>query len=103
MGRNDGGDDDPVGGPRGCLHARAHTRGGFAAAFAMLWAALGVVAFAVYEQLGLMDLGAAATVGVLVAAALYELTPPKRKFLRRCRANAYRGPAFARGARYGVD
>src|SRR5436190_21753984 len=75
----------------------------FAAGFLAAWIAFGVVAFVAYDHSGLMDLGTYATVGVLAAAALYELTPPKRACLRRCRGNKYSGPALARGVRYGVD
>jgi predicted metal-binding membrane protein len=75
----------------------------FAASFLAAWFAFGVVAFVAYDHSGLMDLGAYAVVAIVAAAALYELTPLKRACLRRCRANAYSGPAPARGARYGVD
>jgi predicted metal-binding membrane protein len=75
----------------------------FAASFLATWFAVGVVAFAAYDHSGLMDAGTYATVVLLAAAALYELAPMKRACLRRCRANAYRGPAVSRGIRYGLD
>jgi predicted metal-binding membrane protein len=75
----------------------------FAASFLAAWFAFGVIAFVAYDHWGLMDVGTYTTVAVLAAAALYELTPLKRACLRRCRANAYGGPAVARGVRYGVD
>jgi predicted metal-binding membrane protein len=75
----------------------------FAASFLAAWFAWGVVAFVAYDRSGLMNAGTYATVALLAAAALYELTPLKRACLRRCRANAYRGPALSRGIRYGLD
>jgi predicted metal-binding membrane protein len=75
----------------------------FAAAFVAVWVAFGAVAFVAYDHSGLMDAGTLVTVALVGAAVLYELTPLKRACLRRCRANAYGGPALARGARYGVD
>jgi predicted metal-binding membrane protein len=75
----------------------------FAASFLLVWIAVGVPAFVAYDHSGLMDAGTAVTVALLAAAALYELSPLKRACLRRCRANAYGGPAVARGARHGVD
>jgi predicted metal-binding membrane protein len=75
----------------------------FAASFLAAWFAWGVVAFVAYDHSGLMDAGTYATVVLLAAAALYELTPLKRACLRRCRASASSGPALARGVRYAVD
>src|SRR5258707_15177014 len=75
----------------------------FAASFIVAWFAFGVVAFVAYDHSGLMDIGTYATVAVIAAAALYELTPLKRACLLRCRANAYSGPAPARGVRHAVD
>src|SRR5690242_16230573 len=75
----------------------------FAASFLAVWIALGVPAFVAYDHSGLMDAGTAVTAALLAAAALYELSPLKRACLRRCRANAYGGPAVVRGARHGLD
>jgi predicted metal-binding membrane protein len=75
----------------------------FAAGFLGVWVACGAAAFVAYDHSGLMDIGPAATVALLAVAALYELSPLKRACLRRCRANAYGGPALVRGARNGTD
>src|SRR4051794_33072382 len=75
----------------------------FAASFPRGWLAVGVPAFVAADRSGLMAARPAVRVALLAAAALYELSPLKRACLHRCRANAYGGPAVARGARHGVD
>ena len=65
----------------------------FAAGYLLAWAGFGVLAYAVVEwvralELGLLDwdrAGRYVAGGIIVAAALYELSAPKRSCLRRCR------------------
>jgi predicted metal-binding membrane protein len=69
----------------------------FAAAYVAVWGLVGVVAFAAYRGIR------AADAAVIVAAAIYELTPLKRRCLARCRSGAPPGASgVAAGARYGA-
>ena len=76
--------------------ARAARAGGvravpmFAGSYLAAWALVGVVIYAVYQPHGTAVAGA-----VTIAAGVYELTPPKRHFRRRCREMA--GPGFGFG------
>jgi len=66
----------------------------FAGGYLFVWSAAGVVAYGVFElgkslfasALAWHDGGRLLVAGVLVGAALYQLTPHKRAFLLRCRS-----------------
>jgi predicted metal-binding membrane protein len=90
----------------------------FAAGYLLVWSAAGVVAYGLFElgkslfagALAWHDGGRWLAAGVLVAAALYQLTPYKRTFLSRCRSplrflraswREERSGAFAMGLRCG--
>ncbi len=74
---------------------RVHDRGGvralplFVGAYLAVWAAAGVVVFALYRPHGPAVAG-----GVVVAAGLYELTPLKRHCRQRCRESLRSGVGF---------
>src|SRR3954452_1737120 len=65
----------------------------FAAGYLAVWAAFGVLAYALVEGVRSLDLGLLAwdrggqyvAGGLILAAALYELTPVKARCLRHCR------------------
>ena len=61
----------------------------FVGSYLAVWALVGLVAYAVYRPHG--PLAAAA---VVIAAGVYELTPLKRHFRRRCRESARSGLGF---------
>jgi len=61
----------------------------FAGSYLAVWALAGVVAYALDQPHGSLAAGA-----VVIAAGAYELTPVKRHFRRRCRADAGSGLAF---------
>ncbi|MDX6465749.1 MAG: hypothetical protein QOI27_789 [Gaiellaceae bacterium] len=61
----------------------------FVVAYLAVWTLVGVAVFAVYRPHGTAAAGA-----VAIAAGLYELTPLKRHFRRRCRENVRSGVAF---------
>lgn len=63
----------------------------FAATYLGIWAFAGIVAYALDRPHGTLAAGA-----VVIAAGAYELTPVKRHFRRRCRADA------TSGLRYGL-
>jgi predicted metal-binding membrane protein len=78
--------------PRG--QARSITRTfSFAAGYLLPWAAFGLLAYVLIDgvrslEVGFLDwqrAGRYLAGGVIVAAALYELTPPKARSLQRCR------------------
>jgi len=62
----------------------------FIGSYLAVWTFVGVAVYAVYRPHGTFLAGA-----VAIAAGLYELTPLKRRFRRRCRESA--GPGFAFG------
>jgi predicted metal-binding membrane protein len=73
---------------------RAHAGGPratamFAGSYLAVWALAGVVVYALYRPHGPAVAGVA-----VVAAGLYELTPVKRHFRRRCRDSAQSGFGF---------
>jgi predicted metal-binding membrane protein len=82
----------------------------FSAGYLAVWTAYGVAAYAIYRLVGGLDIGRLAwdsdgpyaAGAVLVAAGLYELTPIKRRCLRRCRS-APAGNAFRSGLTHGCD
>jgi predicted metal-binding membrane protein len=58
----------------------------FVGSYLAIWTVVGVVVYALYRPHGSFAAGA-----VVVAAGLYELTPLKRHFRRRCRESAHSG------------
>ena len=87
----------PVVSPVAALYARSFDRPGgrrlaeFALGYVMVWAAMGVPAFAValaIDALSMAQPGAVrwGVVGVLLALAVYQLTPLKRLCLEHCRS-----------------
>jgi predicted metal-binding membrane protein len=83
----------PGAAPAVVRHARARGRGSAAALFAGsylgVWALAGIVVYALVRPHGPVAAGA-----VVVAAGIYELTPVKRHFRRRCREDAGSGLGF---------
>jgi len=83
----------------------------FAASYVAVWAVVGIVAFAAYRGIRAADLGflawdrAGAWIAgaAVVAAGLYELTPLKRRSLRRCRSAPHGGSPFRKGLGHGLD
>jgi predicted metal-binding membrane protein len=61
----------------------------FVAAYLAVWAVVGVAVYALYRPHGPAAAGA-----VVIAAGVYELTPLKRHFRRRCRESARSGLGF---------
>jgi predicted metal-binding membrane protein len=61
----------------------------FAGSYLAIWALAGVVAYALDRPHGSLAAGA-----VVIAAGVYELTPVKRHFRRRCREDAGSGLGF---------
>jgi predicted metal-binding membrane protein len=80
------------------------------AGYLAVWTAYGVVAYGIYRLVGSLDLGRLAwdqdgpyaAGATIVAAGVYELTPLKRRCLRRCRSTAP-GTAFGSGIAHGRD
>ena len=74
---------------------QAHARGGvravplFIVSYLAVWALVGAAVYAVYRPHGPLAAGAAT-----IAAGVYELTPVKRYFRRRCRDSAGSGFGF---------
>ncbi len=74
---------------------RAHASGGvravplFAGSYLAVWALVGVGVYAVYRPHGSFAAGA-----VVIAAGVYEFTPVKQRFRRRCRESVRGGFAF---------
>ena len=61
----------------------------FAGSYLAVWALVGVAVYAVYRPHGAFAAGA-----VVIAAGVYEFTPLKQHFRRRCRASVRSGFAF---------
>ncbi len=61
----------------------------FVASYLAVWALVGVAVYAVYRPHGSLAAGV-----VAIAASVYELTPLKRYFRRRCRGSVRTGFAF---------
>ena len=74
---------------------RAQARGGlhavplFIGSYLAVWALVGAAVYALYRPHGYVAAGV-----VVIAAGVYELTPVKRHFRRRCRENAGSGLGF---------
>ena len=83
----------------------------FTAAYLVVWTGYGLLAYGVFRLVTSFDIGwlawdrggAYAAGAVIVAAALYELTPSKRLGLRRCRSTPRGGNAFRSGLAHGLD
>jgi predicted metal-binding membrane protein len=75
--------------------SRAHASGRvrsvplFVGSYLAVWSLVGVAVYAVYRPHGTFLAGA-----VAIAAGLYEITPLKRHFRRRCRESARSGTEF---------
>jgi predicted metal-binding membrane protein len=61
----------------------------FVGSYLVVWAAVGLAVYALYRPHGPLPAGV-----VAIAAGLYELTPLKRHFRRRCRESAGSGFGF---------
>jgi predicted metal-binding membrane protein len=61
----------------------------FIGLYLAVWTAVGVAVYALYRPHGSVTAGA-----VVIAAGVYELTPLKREFRRRCRARVRSGLEF---------
>jgi predicted metal-binding membrane protein len=74
---------------------RAHATGGvrtvplFVASYLAVWALAGVAVYALYQPHGTVAAGV-----VVIAAGVYEFTPLKRRFRRRCRDRVRSGFRF---------
>jgi predicted metal-binding membrane protein len=74
---------------------RAHASGGaraiplFVGSYLAIWALVGVAVYALYRPHGSVAAGA-----VVIAAGVYEVTPLKRHFRRRCRDSVRSGWEF---------
>src|SRR6266487_2681147 len=73
---------------------RAHARGMravplFAGSYLAVWALAGVAVYAAYRPHGTLAAGA-----LVIAAAVYEVTPLKRHFRQRCRDSVRSGFQF---------
>jgi predicted metal-binding membrane protein len=74
-------------------HVRASARAApiFVGSYLAVWTLVGVAVYALYRPHSPLAAGV-----VTIAAGVYELTPPKNHFRRRCRERASSGFAFAR-------
>jgi predicted metal-binding membrane protein len=83
----------------------------FTAGYLAIWTAYGLVAYGVFQLVTSFDIGwlawdqggPYAAGAVVVAAGLYELTPFKRRSLRRCRSARYPRSAVRSGLAHGLD
>ena len=83
----------------------------FTGGYLAVWTAYGLLAYGVFRLVSSLDLGwlawdrggPYAAGGVLIAAGLYELTPLKRRSLRRCREAPQDGDALRYGLAHGID
>jgi predicted metal-binding membrane protein len=83
----------------------------FSLGYLAVWTAYGVAAYGLYRLVTSFDTGWLAwdaagpyvVGGVIVAAGLYELTPLKRRSLRRCRRLRDDAGALRSGLEHGVD
>ena len=83
----------------------------FVAGYLAVWTVYGLAAYSLYRLVTAFDTGwlawdergpyVAGT--VIVAAGIYELTPWKRRSLRRCRIARHPGRALASGLAHGAD
>ena len=83
----------------------------FAVGYLAVWTAYGLAAYSLYRLVTAFDTGWLAwdeagpyvAGGMIVAAGLYELTPLKRRSLRRCRRLRDDAGALRSGLEHGVD
>ena len=83
----------------------------FSLGYLVVWTAYGLAAYGLYRLVTSLDTGWLAwdeagpyvVGGVIVAAGLYELTPFKRRSLRRCRRLRDDAGAFRSGLEHGLD
>jgi predicted metal-binding membrane protein len=83
----------------------------FAAGYLLVWTGFGVAAYWLYRLVTSFDTswlawdegGPYVAGGLILAAGIYELTPPKQFFLHRCRKPFPDGRALGSGVRYGFD
>ena len=61
----------------------------FVGSYLVIWALVGVAVYALYRPHGTVAAGL-----VVIAAGVYELTPAKQRFRRRCRESGRSGLAF---------
>jgi predicted metal-binding membrane protein len=74
-----------------CAHASGRVRAVplFVGSYLAVWALMGVAVYALYRPHGSFAAGA-----LVIAAGVYELTPLKRRFRRRCRESVRSGFEF---------
>jgi predicted metal-binding membrane protein len=90
---------------------RRSTAEAFVAGYLAVWTVYGIVAYGLYRFVGSLDAGWLAwnqrgpwlAGGAIVAAGLYELTPLKRRGLRRCRSADQSGHPLRSGLAHGLD
>jgi predicted metal-binding membrane protein len=83
----------------------------FVAGYLAVWTVYGLTAYGLYRLVTTFDTGWLAwdergpyvAGAVIVAAGIYELTPVKRRSLRRCRIARHPGRALESGLTHGVD
>jgi predicted metal-binding membrane protein len=83
----------------------------FVAGYLAVWTVYGLAAYGLYRFLSSLDTGWLAwdergpwvAGAVIVAAGIYELTPVKRRSLRRCRSAGHPGSALRSGLAHGLD
>jgi predicted metal-binding membrane protein len=83
----------------------------FTAGYLAVWTGYGLLAYVLFRLVSSLDLGwlgwdrggPYAVGAVVVAAGIYELTPLKRRSLRRCRSARHPGSAFRSGLAHGLD
>src|SRR5919109_3827631 len=83
----------------------------FVTGYLAVWTMYGLAAYGLYKFVSSFDSGWLAwdergryVAGAVIAAAgIYELTPLKRRSLRRCRSGRHRGGALANGLAHGID
>jgi predicted metal-binding membrane protein len=83
----------------------------FLAGYLAVWTVYGLIAYGIFRLVTSFDTGWLAwdeggpyvAGGVILAAGLYELTPLKRRCLRRCRDAPVDGSAFGSGLREGLN
>lgn len=82
----------PGAAPTAVLHARTSARRGvplFIVSYLAVWALVGLAVYAVYRPHGTV-----AAAAVVITAGVYELTPVKRHFRRRCHETIRSGVGF---------
>jgi predicted metal-binding membrane protein len=91
--------------------ARRNSTVPFVAGYLAVWTVYGLAAYGLYRFLSSLDTGWLAwdergpwvAGAVIVAAGIYELTPVKRRSLRRCRSARHPGSALRSGLAHGLD